>query len=60
MSSADVIKLLEKSGWVLQRSVGSHHTFKKTGVAHIITVPHPRKDVPKGLLSTILKQAGLK
>lgn len=60
MSSADVIKLLEKNDWVLQRSAGSHHTFKKEGVAHIITVPHPRKDVPKGLLSTILKQAGLK
>lgn len=60
MSSKALIKLLEQNGWVLVRKTGSHHTFKKEGIEHLITVPHPRKDVPKGLLKAILKQAGLK
>lgn len=60
MSSEQLIKLLKKNGWVLASKNGSHHTFKKEGVANLITVPHPRKDVPKGLLNAILKQAGLK
>jgi len=60
MSSKDLIKLLKQNGWVLHRISGSHHIFKKAGIEDLITVPHPRKDVPKGLLNAILKQAGLK
>lgn len=60
MSSEQLIKMLKNDGWILVSKKGSHHTFKKQGFAFLLTVPHPRKDVPKGLLSTILKQAGLK
>lgn len=55
MSSAELMKLLKKNGWVLDRVNGSHHIFVKEGVDHHITVPHPRKDLAKGTLQDVLK-----
>lgn len=60
MSSREVIKLLKKDGWFLVRITGDHHHFKHPTKKGIVTVPHPNKDVPKGTLSSIFKQAGLK
>jgi predicted RNA binding protein YcfA (HicA-like mRNA interferase family) len=40
------------------RVTGSHHTFKKPGTREIITVPHPRKDLPPGTVRHIAKAAG--
>ncbi|MDV1094985.1 type II toxin-antitoxin system HicA family toxin [Raoultella ornithinolytica] len=56
MSSAELMKLLVKDGWVLKRIKGSHHIFKKDGIPHAITVPHPEKDLADGTLRKILKQ----
>lgn len=58
MKDKDLLKLLKKNGWILDRVKGSHHTLKKDN--KIITVPIHGKDVPTGLLHAILKQAGLK
>ncbi|WP_430613812.1 type II toxin-antitoxin system HicA family toxin [Flavobacterium sp. JP2137] len=58
-SSTAWIKILEKAGWVLYRTKGSHRVFKHRDFEGLITVPHPRKDVPKGLFYAILKQAGI-
>ncbi|MFR4520398.1 MAG: type II toxin-antitoxin system HicA family toxin [Fusobacterium sp.] len=60
MTSNDLIKMLKKDGWYLERTVGSHHHFKHKSKKGIVTVPHPRKDLPQGTLNSILKQAGLK
>ncbi|WP_432592558.1 type II toxin-antitoxin system HicA family toxin [Stenotrophomonas maltophilia] len=38
---------------------GSHHVFVHPQCPHIITVPHPRKDLGKGLLLALRKLAGL-
>lgn len=54
----DILKLLEKNGWVEERIKGSHHVMKKDGKTEII--PVHGKDVPTGLLKTILKRIGLK
>lgn len=54
----DILKLLEKNGWVEERIKGSHHVMKKDGKTEII--PVHGKDVPTGLLKTILKRTGLK
>lgn len=58
MKDKDLIKLLKKNGWILDRINGSHHIFRKGGVS--ISVPLHGKDVPTGLLHKILKDAGLK
>lgn len=57
MSSAELIKLLQAHGWVLARTKGSHHLMVRNGRA--IPVPHPKKDLGKGLVRSILKEAGI-
>ena len=59
MSSDDLIRELRKAGWVEVRCVGSHHIFKHPKRPGHLTVPHPKKDLGKGLVQKIRKQAGL-
>lgn len=56
--SRDIIRRLEREGWRLVRVKGSHHHFAKTGVATIVTVPHPRRDLVIGTVRNIYRQAG--
>ena len=60
VSSAEIVKLLKNAGWVLVRVSGSHHQFKNPTRPNVVTVPHPRKDIPTGTARAILKAAGLK
>lgn len=60
MKSADLIRALEAHGWRLDRVRGSHHVYKHSQHPHIITVPHPRKDLGPGLVNSLMKLAGLK
>ncbi len=55
----DVIRALERVGWEAQRQRGSHVSLKKQGVAFIVTVPQHRRDLPRGTLAAIIKDAGL-
>jgi predicted RNA binding protein YcfA (HicA-like mRNA interferase family) len=56
----DLIRQLEKDGWYLDRTRGSHRQFKHTVKPGIVTVHgHPSDDVPVGTLGNILKQANL-
>lgn len=59
MKSADLIRELQQAGWMLDRVAGSHHIFvHPTNPGHI-SVPHPKKDLGKGLVQKIRKQAQL-
>jgi predicted RNA binding protein YcfA (HicA-like mRNA interferase family) len=60
MQSCELIKLLQTDGWQLRRTRGSHHQFVHPTKPGTITVPHPKKDLGKGLVQAIRKQAGLK
>lgn len=60
MDSNSLIKLIETDGWRLDRVKGSHHVFVHNTKQGIVVIPHPRKDLPKGTVNSILKQAGLK
>lgn len=57
MKSADVIKRLKRDGWELVRVKGSHHQFKKSGHG-LVTVPHPKSEIPLPTLRSIYRQAG--
>jgi predicted RNA binding protein YcfA (HicA-like mRNA interferase family) len=59
-SSREIIRLLEDDGWYEVRVTGSHHHFKHMEKSGIVTLPHPKKHIGKGLLNSILKQAKLK
>ncbi len=57
-SSRRVILRLKEDGWMIDRVQGSHHHFKKVGIPFIVTVPHPKKDLPLGLVKSIYDKAG--
>jgi predicted RNA binding protein YcfA (HicA-like mRNA interferase family) len=59
MKSADLIRELVKSGWTLDRVRGSHHVFRHPSRPGIVVIPHPKKDLGKGLVAKIRKQAGV-
>lgn len=58
MKDKDLLKLLVQNEWKLVRIRGSHHILQKGD--SIETIPIHGKDVPNGLLHTILKRTGLK
>lgn len=58
MKDKDLLKLLKKNGWKVARINGSHHVLQKDGKTTVI--PIHGKDIPTGLLNTILKETGLK
>lgn len=60
MNSQELIAELKAHGWALDRVSGSHHMFKHAIKPGTVVVPHPKKDLGKGLVNAIRKQAGLK
>jgi predicted RNA binding protein YcfA (HicA-like mRNA interferase family) len=60
MTGKQLKKLLENNGWLLDRISGSHHIMIKEGHRSIPIPIHGSGDLPKGLISAILKQAGMK
>ncbi len=61
MKVREVVRLLEKAGWIEIRSKGSHRHFRHPDRALVITVPGADgKDLAPGTLNDILKKAGLK
>ena len=59
MSSADLIKELEKAGWMLRGVKGSHHVYTHPARGGHLSVPHPKKDLGAGLVRKLRQQAGL-
>lgn len=55
-----VVKVLTKIGFVRARQTGSHLILVKKDVKKIVTVPiHANRDIKRGTLRAIIKQAGL-
>jgi predicted RNA binding protein YcfA (HicA-like mRNA interferase family) len=59
MSGKQLAELLIKKGWVLSRVKGSHHIFTKEGYRSIPVPIRGNKDLPVGLIKSILKQSSL-
>ncbi|WP_258910851.1 type II toxin-antitoxin system HicA family toxin [Pseudomonas putida] len=59
MRSREVIQLIEADGWYEVEVKGSHHQFRHPTKKGRVTVPHPKTELPKGTVRSILKQAGL-
>lgn len=60
MQSGQLIRMLLDDGWPLGRITGSHHHYKHPEKRGLVTVPHPKKDLPIGTVRSIQKSAGLK
>jgi predicted RNA binding protein YcfA (HicA-like mRNA interferase family) len=59
MNSKELIRILEQDGWRLVAAKGSHYQYKHLTKKGRVTVPHPKRDIPIGTISSILKQANL-
>lgn len=59
MNCRAIIAALKREGWVRVAQKGSHVQFKHPTKPGRVTVPHPRKTIPKGTLKSIEKQAGI-
>ncbi|MGB7412977.1 MAG: type II toxin-antitoxin system HicA family toxin [Thermosynechococcaceae cyanobacterium] len=55
MRSSEVIGRLKSEGWTLVNVEGSHQQFKHHKLKGRVTVPHPKKDLPRGALRSIYK-----
>ena len=60
MNSKEIIRLLEQDGWIKHAQKGSHCQYKHPTKKGKVTVPHPKRDLPKKTVASIFKQAGLK
>ena len=58
MKDKELLKLLKQEGWQEKSINGSHHKLVKDDKT--IVVPVHGKELTKGSLNAILKQAGLK
>jgi predicted RNA binding protein YcfA (HicA-like mRNA interferase family) len=61
MKVKELIKLIEKDGWFLVRTKGSHRQFHHPTKNGTVTIAGKESiDVPIGTQNSVLKQAGLK
>ena len=60
MKVRELVRMLEDNGWYQVRMKGSHRQFKHKLKPGLVTVPgNPGKELAKGTLGSIFKQAGL-
>jgi predicted RNA binding protein YcfA (HicA-like mRNA interferase family) len=59
LTPKEVINILKQKGFVLDRSRGSHQLWMHPVSGKRTIVPMHNKDIPKGTLYAILKQAGI-
>ncbi len=57
LKSSDVIKALQRAGFVEHRQKGSHKIFKKGSLR--VTIPVHSRDLKKGTLYSIIEQSKL-
>jgi predicted RNA binding protein YcfA (HicA-like mRNA interferase family) len=60
-SSAQIVKGLEREGFLFVSQRGSHAKYRQTGDTLVMTVivPTGRKVIPRGTFRSILRQSGL-
>ncbi len=59
-SSEQIVKTLEREGFVFISQRGSHVKYRKAGSLTLtVIVPAGRKQIPRGTFRSILRQAGL-
>ncbi|NWF91266.1 MAG: type II toxin-antitoxin system HicA family toxin [Ignavibacteriaceae bacterium] len=60
ITSSELVRVVKKFGFVEQRQKGSHLHLKRDSDKRRVTIPiHKGRDIPKGTLTAILKDAGI-
>lgn len=60
MTPKEIVKLLEKNGFIYISSNGSHRKYRNTQTGKTTIVPFHAKELKPGTEKSILKMAGLK
>jgi predicted RNA binding protein YcfA (HicA-like mRNA interferase family) len=60
LNPKNIINILERNGFVLDRTKGSHHIYYHPESKRRVIIPFYKKDLLKGTLMEIIRQAGLK
>lgn len=55
----EIVAALERAGWYVHETHGSHAQLKHDEIAGRVTIPMHPGDVPRRLVHRILKQAGM-
>jgi predicted RNA binding protein YcfA (HicA-like mRNA interferase family) len=56
----EVVRALQRAGWTIHETAGSHVQLKHPDKPGRLTVPyHERFDLPKHIVKSIIRQAGL-
>ena len=58
-TSTELIKMVEKDGWRLVQTKGSHRQYKHPTKKGRVTIVHPKKDVEIRTVYGIFRQAGI-
>ena len=53
----EIVKILQKLGYIQKRQTGSHLIMYHPGLNRIIPVPMHAKELKKGLVRSIIKEA---
>ncbi len=59
LTAKELIRVLERKGWVLDRSRGSHHIYVHIVTRRTLSVPVARRPMSIGTLSRLLKDADI-
>lgn len=60
LKAKEVVGILEKAGFFIHHQTGSHVQMKHPAKSEIrITIPKHNKDLPKPIIRSIIRQAGL-
>jgi predicted RNA binding protein YcfA (HicA-like mRNA interferase family) len=61
MKIRDIIRMLERDGWLLVATRGSHRQYRHpTKPGRVTVAGKPSDELARGTLNSVLKQAGLK
>ena len=59
LTPQEIAKILERNGFVLDRTKGSHRIYRNERTKRKVVIPFHKKDLPIGTLREILRQAGI-
>jgi len=59
LTPEEIARILTKRGFILDRTRGSHRIYYHPETKRRVVVPFHKKDLPKGTVKEILKQAGI-
>ncbi|RLC00448.1 MAG: hypothetical protein DRH90_18425 [Deltaproteobacteria bacterium] len=57
LSSKEIIRILKQNEFTFVSQKGSHKKFKKD--KRVVIVPDPKKEIPRGTISSIIRQSGI-